>query len=163
MSVASLPSKPNAKRKREFVLEDFAPYRIVTLGHAISGKLARAYADENLTIPEWRVLAVISQADAVAARDVVRRTPMDKMTVSRAVASLEQKGFVIRAPDAIDRRVTSLSLSKEGRALFDRVAALALTFEENMLSVLTPEEQNAFDLTLRQLEKRVRTANDDGS
>lgn len=161
MSVASLPSKANAKRKRAFVLEDFAPYRIVTLGHAISGKLASAYADENLTIPEWRVLAVISQADAVAARDVVRRTPMDKMTVSRAVASLESKGFVARAPDAVDRRVTSLSLSKEGRALFDRVAALALTFETDMLSVLTPEEQEAFDLTLRKLEKRVRTANDD--
>ncbi|MEZ5892773.1 MAG: MarR family transcriptional regulator [Parvularculaceae bacterium] len=126
MTVAcvSRKSKPGAKRK--LVLEEFAPYRIVALGHAVSGRLAGAYRGENITIPEWRVLAVIGEAERVAARDVVKRTPMDKMTVSRAVASLEEKGFVSRAPDAADKRVSMLSLSTAGRDVFDRIAALAL-------------------------------------
>jgi len=161
MSVVSLSPKPEAHTKRGFVLEDFAPYRIVALGHAISGRLARAYADENLTIPEWRVLAVISQAAAVAARDVVRLTPMDKMTVSRAVASLEQKGFVTRAVSKNDRRVSSLSLSKSGRALFDRVAALALAFEKDLLLALMPDEKAAFEAALSKLENRANAVNDD--
>lgn len=152
MAVACVSRKTPPGKKRDFVLDEFAPYRIVALGHAISGRLAQAYRDENLTIPEWRVLAVISQAREVAARDVVSRTPMDKMTVSRAVASLEAKGFVARAVSETDRRVSMLSLSKEGRVLFDRVAALALDFEDELMATLEPEEAAAFRMVLEKLE-----------
>lgn len=152
MTVACVSRKTPPGKKRDFVLDEFAPYRIVALGHAISGRLAQAYRDENLTIPEWRVLAVISQAREVAARDVVSRTPMDKMTVSRAVASLEAKGFVARAVSETDRRVSMLSLSKEGRTLFDRVAALALDFEDELMATLEPEEAAAFRMVLEKLE-----------
>ena len=160
MTVISVSPKPSAGAKRKLVLEEFAPYRIVALGHAISGRLARAYRDENITIPEWRVLAVIGEAAQVAARDVVRRTPMDKMTVSRAVASLEQKGFVSRAPDPEDKRVSALALSAEGRALFDRVAAMALDFEDDLLSTLEPEEAAAFRMVLEKLEARAHENGD---
>ena len=160
MTVACVQRKSPPGRKRRFILEEFAPYRIVALGHAISGRLARAYRDENLTIPEWRVLAVIAQADEVAARDVVRKTPMDKMTVSRAVASLEGKDYVRRAVDENDRRVSMLSLSKEGRSLFDRVAALALEFENQLLAELESDERFIFDETLNKLEAHVASDQD---
>ena len=153
MTVVTVTPNSSAGKKRKLVLEEFAPYRIVALGHAISGRLA--YRGENITIPEWRVLAVIGEVDRVAARDVVRRTPMDKMTVSRAVASLEQKGFVNRAADAEDRRVSMLSLSSEGRKLFDRVAAMALDFEADLLSTLTPDEAAAFGAVMEKLEARA--------
>lgn len=152
MTVGCVARKSRPGKARLFILEEFAPYRIVALGHAISGRLAQAYRDENLTIPEWRVLAVISQDKQVAARDVVSRTPMDKMTVSRAVASLEGKGFVERATSDADRRVSMVSLSKSGRALFDRVAALAVEFEDELLSSLEPEERNGLLETLQKLE-----------
>ena len=155
MTVVTVTPNSSAGKKRKLVLEEFAPYRIVALGHAISGRLARAYRGENITIPEWRVLAVIGEVDRVAARDVVRRTPMDKMTVSRAVASLEQKGFVNRAADAEDRRVSMLSLSSEGRKLFDRVAAMALDFEADLLSTLTPDEAAGFGAVMEKLEARA--------
>lgn len=158
MTVACVSRKAPPGKRRAFVLGNFTPYRIVALGHAISGRLAQAYRDENLTIPEWRVLAVISQADAVAARDVVCKTPMDKMTVSRAVASLEAKGFVARAVSDADRRVSMLSLSKEGRALFDRVSALALDYEDALLATLEPEEAAAFRSVLEKLEVRISEA-----
>ncbi len=137
------------------ILERFTPYRIVALGHAIAGRLASDYADENIAIPEWRVLAVVAQADSLAARDVVRRTPMDKMTVSRAVSSLEGKGMIIRSLSKTDRRVNMLSLSKAGRAQFDRIAAMALGYEDLLLSVLSVDERTAFDNVLSKLEQRL--------
>jgi DNA-binding MarR family transcriptional regulator len=157
MSVTSVPPDAKPAHGRGLILGRFAPYRIVALGHAISGRLARAYADENLTIPEWRVLAVVAQADALAARDVVGKTPMDKMTVSRAVASLEGKGVIVRLQSESDRRVNMLSLSKLGRALFDRVAVLALGFEDELLAGLSKDERAAFDQLLTKLEARVQT------
>ncbi len=141
----------------EFVLSRFAPYRIVAMGHELSRCLSRAYAGEGLTIPEWRVLATISQADAIAARDVVANTPMDKMAVSRATTSLEVKGLVCRVTDPKDRRVSSLSLSVSGRAVFERVAVLALSFEKKLLSALSLEERESFDKLLAKLERATYT------
>ena len=152
MSVAS-PSNP--ARQRSLILDRFAPYRIVALGHAVSGRLSQVYANENISVPEWRVLAVISQVDSLAARDVVDRTPMDKMTVSRAVASLETKDLVLSTQDKQDRRVNMLSLSAAGRVLFNRVAALALQFEDELLAALSPGEQSAFEATLLKLEAKA--------
>ena len=137
---------------RALALADFLPYRIAVLGRRMSEELARVYGDENLTIPEWRVLAVISQKAAMAARDVVAMTPMDKMAVSRAVASLEAKGFVRRSASAGDRRVADLSLTPAGRRLFDRIAGLALSYEASLFAGFSDAERRALDRLLARLE-----------
>lgn len=134
------------------ILDQFTPYRIVALGHALSERLAQVYGDENITIPEWRVLAVIAQAREIAARDVVALTPMDKMTVSRAIASLEGKGYATRAVSARDSRVKTVSLTKAGRVLFERIAALALSFEDRLTDGLSPDERRIFLVLLKKLE-----------
>ena len=135
-----------------FILSEFLPYRIVALGDRLSRRLARAYAGEGVTIPEWRVLAVISQKDRMAARDVVAMTPLDKMAVSRAVIALEEKGFVRRSEDPGDRRVALLSLSAEGRAVFNRIARVALDFEKQLVDDLTAEERRQLRASLSRLE-----------
>lgn len=154
MSEGSLKQEEDAG----LILADFLPYRIVALGHLISRRLSSAYEAENLTIPEWRVLAVISQADAMAARDVVALTPMDKMAVSRAVASLEAKGLVLRQADARDKRVFALVLSPEGRAMFTRVARLARAYEERLLAVLSEKDRASFNEALSRLEAGANAA-----
>ncbi len=138
-------------------LSDFTPYRIVVLGRLMSEQLGAAYSSEDLTIPEWRVLAVVSQADAVAARDVVARTPMDKMAVSRAVASLQSKGLILRGP-AADRRVSMLRLSPEGSAVYERVSTIALQYEEALWRAMSVSEREAFFDGLQKLELAVESA-----
>ncbi|MFQ5562961.1 MAG: MarR family winged helix-turn-helix transcriptional regulator [Parvularculaceae bacterium] len=149
---ASAPLTDESVAADAFVLARFAPYRIVALGREMSRRLAQAYADEDVAIPEWRVLATLSQADALAARDVVAMTPMDKMAVSRAVANLEAKGYVRRRADPGDGRVVMVSLTDAGRRLFQRIAAMALDYEARLLSALTKEERAAFDALLSKLE-----------
>lgn len=124
------------------------------LGRKMSEQLGAAYANEDLTIPEWRVLAVVSQEPAVAARDVVARTPMDKMAVSRAVASLEKKGLISRYP-AADRRVSTLSLSGRGKAVFDRISEMAHAYEAKLTDALTPAARDGFFAALDVLEMAV--------
>lgn len=135
------------------VLEEFLPYRIVVLGDRLSRRLARAYADEGISIPEWRVLAVISQEPRMAARDVAARTPMDKMAVSRAVAALEDKGLVTRSEDDDDRRVLVLALSREGREVFNRIARRAIAFERRLLERLNKDERRCFRAALDRLDE----------
>jgi len=129
--------------KRALRLADFTPYRIVALGRRLSEELGAAYRNEGVTIPEWRVLAAIAQAPVIAARDVALVTPMDKMAVSRAVLSLEAKKLIERERTG-DRRVSSLRLTDEGEIVYQRVAAIALRYEEQLLERLSPPDRRAF-------------------
>ena len=149
-------------RPHDFVLAGFTPYRIVALGDAFARALSRQYKDADITTPEWRVLAVIGGApgeegggSGMAARDVVSRTPLDKMAVSRAITSLEDKGLILRRGDPDDRRVTKIVMSCDGRVLFDRIVRIAVALEQSLLSVLSVQERSDFLTMLSRLEVRA--------
>ena len=145
----------------DFVLDRFTPYQIVVLGNSISKLLARSYADEfDISVPEWRVLAVICQYDGTNAQSVTERTPMDKVAVSRAVTGLVDKGWVIKAISRDDRRAASLSPSREGRRLYEKIATIALSQESDILSVLSEKEQQQLRTLLAKLLERVSALSD---
>ena len=135
-----------------FDLSKFTPYRLVALARTVSGRLADAYAREDISIPEWRVLAVAAQAEQMSARDVVAMTPMDKMAVSRAITSLEKKALVKRTEHPEDARAAIVMLTEKGRAVFERIAKIALAFEAEFMSPLSAEEQESFANILSKLE-----------
>lgn len=138
-------------------LTDFTPYRIVALGQRMSEALGAAYRSEGVSIPEWRVMAAVAQAPTVAARDVVAITPMDKMAVSRAVVALERKGLIEREQSR-DRRVSTLKLTAKGETLFQRIAAIALRYEEDLLKSLPSADRKALLDGLAALEAAGRAA-----
>lgn len=148
---------PSAAAGQRLDLSVFTPYRIALLGRLMSEQLGAAYSNEDLTIPEWRVLAVISQQDAVAQRDVVTRTPMDKMAVSRAVASLEAKKLILRERTE-DRRVSALKLSAKGESVFDRVSTIALAYEKALLGAMPENEREALFAGLARLESAIESS-----
>jgi DNA-binding MarR family transcriptional regulator len=138
-------------------LSAFTPYRIFALGQRMSEALGAAYRNEGVSIPEWRVMAAVAQAPSVAARDVVAVTPMDKMAVSRAVASLERKGLIEREQSR-DKRVSTLKLTAKGETVFQRIAAIALKYEDALLQSLPPADRKAFLDGLAAIETVQRAA-----
>ena len=137
-------------------LARFFPFRLVALGDAIGRLFGQAYSEaENLSVSEWRVLAVACELGTASARDVAEKTPMDKMAVSRAVASLVDKGYVDRRPSETDRRAAVISPSEAGRGVYARVAVIALAREADVLCALTDEERESLDRILDKLAARV--------
>ncbi len=122
-------------------LPNFLPYRLAVATDAVSGRLARRYREEfNLSIPEWRVMAVLGRYPEISAGDVAARSAMDKVQVSRAVAQLIRNGHLDRRSDTRDRRRTVLSLSATGRAIYQRIVPTAQAYERDLFNRLTPEE-----------------------
>lgn len=123
-------------------LENFLPYRLSVLSNTVSLAIAREYEDRfQLSITEWRVVAVLGRYDGLSAREVAERTAMDKVAVSRAVAALMKDGRVRRATAAHDKRQSVLSLTAKGRKVHAEVAPLALQHEQRLLAHLDAEEQ----------------------
>lgn len=139
-------------------LDRFIPYRLSVLTNQVSSAIARHYSERfGLTIPEWRIMAVLGETPGLSARDVAARTAMDKVQVSRAVASLIEGGRVERTPDDDDGRVGHLELTRAGRAVYDQIVPLALRLEEQFLSTLSQTERKLFDRLLVKLGKQVQT------
>jgi DNA-binding MarR family transcriptional regulator len=149
--------RSSAAAKARLDLDRFLPYRLSVLTNRVSGAIARQYADRfGLTIPEWRVMAVLGGTPGLLARDVAERTAMDKVQVSRAVESLVRARRVSRAPDAADGRIQRLALTAKGRAIYDEVVPLALHLEEVLLSALTPQERRGLELLMAKLMRQAR-------
>lgn len=133
-------------------LEDFLPYRLSVLANTISTRLATVYSKKfGLRIPEWRVLAVLGSYPDCSAREVAERTAMDKVAVSRAVASLTRRDRICSTVDPRDRRRTLLRLTPSGRQLFAQIAPLARDYESLLLARLGPGERRQLDRLLAHL------------
>ena len=139
-------------------LEHFVPYRLSVLTNIVSMSIADAYEREfGLTIPQWRVLAVLARYPGLSAIEVAERTAMDKVAVSRAVQGLLAVRRLVRSYDSGDRRRTRLRLSSAGKSVYTRVAPLALTYEKKLLDALSPTDRKALDRLLGRLVSRART------
>jgi DNA-binding MarR family transcriptional regulator len=139
-------------------LADFLPYRLSTTSNAVSGRIAQEYRSRfGLSVPEWRVMAVLGDAGAMTQRELTQHTVMDKVAVNRACKVLEDRGLAVRRPNAQDGRSHLLELTAEGLAMHGQIMPLALEMERRLFASFADEEIEAF----RSLLGRVRAVVDD--
>ncbi len=134
-------------------LAEFLPYRLSVLSNRISRAIADGYEEKfQLSLPEWRVMAVLGEESDLSAAQVAERTAMDKVAVSRAVNKLIDAGRLERHFSPEDKRRSVLTLSATGRNIYRDVIPIALSYEEKILDKLTTEEKKALHGLLEKLE-----------
>ncbi len=142
--------------KDELILEDFLPYRLSITSHTVSTNIARVYEKRfGVSIPEWRVIAVLGRYPGLSAVEVADRTLMDKVAVSRAVTKLIKNGRIDREFADADRRRSILNLSEEGRKVHNEIAPLALDFERQLLQDISEEDYQTFLAVLEKLLEKA--------
>ncbi len=141
----------------ELILEEFLPYRLAVLSHTVSSKIAGVYEERfKVSIPEWRVIAILGRFPGLSAVEVAQRTMLDKVAVSRAVTKLIKSGRLDREFADADRRRSILNLSEEGRRIHDEIAPLALQFEKDLLQGIAEDDYEIFNRVMDRLVSRAR-------
>ena len=94
----------SAMTKQSLRLDDFLPYRLSFTTNLVSETVASAYEQAfGLRIAEWRVIAVVAESpQGVTQQAIGLKTRMDKVTVSRAAASLIARTLLERRPHDAD-------------------------------------------------------------
>ncbi|MFM9937606.1 MAG: MarR family winged helix-turn-helix transcriptional regulator [Novosphingobium sp.] len=134
-------------------LDDFLPYRLSYTSNLVSEAIARAYESLfGLSIPEWRLIAVIAEHDGITQQGIGTRTRMEKVTVSRAAIALAGRGLIDRTQSPDDRRAQCLTLTSEGRVLYAQVAPKARELESRIFGAFSPAEIEAFVAMLRRID-----------
>lgn len=137
-------------------LETFLPYRLYRLADTVSREFSRIYKERHgLTRPEWRTLSGLGQRGTMTATELGEQSAMHKTKVSRAVAALERRRWLVRTPDGKDRRVEHLALTKAGLAAYREMVPLAKAFESELLARLSVEERVAVARGVAALEEAL--------
>jgi len=131
-------------------------YRIAFLTNFWREPLLRRMEREfGIIRPEWTVLICLMFRDGVSSRDICEITEQPSNTVSRGVASLENKQLIKRKTDPNDARRTRLFITDAGRELHDRVMALFVEAERSVLKSLTTQEAETLTNLLDKMARDV--------
>src|SRR5579862_3706764 len=134
-----------------FRLEEFLPYRLSVAANRVSRLFARRYSQAyGLSIPEWRVLAMIGRFGTLSPSAVGEWTAMDKVKVSRAAAGLVARGLLRQTQDPRDGRGRLLHLTRKGVTIYEGMVPLACELEGQLAEGLSRSEWSAL---LKALDK----------
>ncbi|OUR78069.1 hypothetical protein A9Q83_08760 [Alphaproteobacteria bacterium 46_93_T64] len=137
-------------------LQNFLPYRLTKLSGVISRSLAERYSRQfDLSIHEWRVVAIIGETPGLTARQVGKFASLDKVNISRAIDKLEKNGRLQRKVMAHDRRAYSLELTKTGEEILNKIVPLALEFEAKLMDGFSETEIGTIHTYLNKLDHRA--------
>ena len=133
----------NIEDNADFDLSCFFPYLVRIYYRAVSTAVSDVYTKSyGMSVSEWRTMAVLGLQKSLSASEIVARSSMDKVNVSRAIKALQARGFLKRQIDQIDKRKISLKLTDKGNAAFKDLISKVTKVEENCLSGLSDEEQD---------------------
>lgn len=135
----------------------FVPFRLNRLAAEVSAALSGEYQERyGLDIPEWRVLATLGfRNDACSAQYIAHCTRTHKSTISRAVTALMARQLVERVENADDRREFRLRMTRQGKALYQKLIPRLLRKEQEILACLSEQEREEFALLLGKIEQSL--------
>ena len=133
---------------------DYLPYRITLLAKLLDRCTTRLLsANSGLSVAEWRVLAQLVLSSPASVRQLAEQAWVDRAEVSRAAASLEQKGYIERKENRRDRRSPLLYCTEKGIALAQRVNPSRREFHRSLTSLLKPGQSAELEEALLVLAK----------
>jgi DNA-binding MarR family transcriptional regulator len=98
----------------------------------------------HLTSPELDVLVILRHADQpLIARSVADLRACSRAAMTNILNKLESRGLITREANLADRRASLIRLSEEGAQLVDEIFPRRLAIEAELLSQLSPAQQEA--------------------
>lgn len=153
-----MPSKTRSVPAADFRLATFLPFRLAVVTDYVARAFAEKYeGSSNLTIPEWRTLAVIAEHGTLSPTAVGQHTAMDKVKVSRAAQSLVAKGLARQSQDPRDGRGRLLRLTRKGVTTHARMVPLAQRLESMLFDDLSRADKAALNRVLTKIVTRLET------
>jgi DNA-binding MarR family transcriptional regulator len=146
------PGQPGGKHPPVSTIEDVITFRLQRLV-AIGDRAGNHWSERlfDLTINEWRLLALVKGRAPARAGEMAELLYMDKSQLSRVIKALQKKGLIRNTPDPNDGRAVALMPTAKGKRLYSAMMEEVLRGNERVLAPLTEEEVAFFDDILGRL------------
>jgi DNA-binding MarR family transcriptional regulator len=141
-------------------IDQFLTFHVVRLANAAKTNVTRRYLiDFDLSVPEWRLLALAMRFAPLRFSEMVARSNMDKGQVSRTLQTMTKRGFISartvgtksrRARETISLPVI-VSVTPKGRKLYEQVLPVAQRNQARLLHLMSPSERKVLYTVLTRL------------
>ena len=108
----------------ELRLDNQICFRLYTAARLITQAYTPMLSELGITYPQYLVLMVLWEQDAVPVNDIARRLLLETNTVTPLLQRMERQGLVIRERGEQDRRRQFVSLTEKGRAMEEQAYSL---------------------------------------
>jgi DNA-binding MarR family transcriptional regulator len=131
---------------------DWYGFRMILIGNYYSGELfATLQKRFGLLRDDFVILANLSDYGSMTANVICAMSGRPKNSISRGVIKLAGKGLIETEVDQADRRHVILTVTPEGRRLFEEVIVLFRNRERHMFGCLSSQEIAALDTILSKI------------
>ena len=115
----------------------------------------RQEAGAELSPSQTAALVTIERHGPLTPSELADRERVQRPTVTRVLARLEEAGLVDRAADPQDRRSSLLSVSDDGRELLAMVRARKDAFLARRIDALEPADREALERAAAIMERML--------
>jgi DNA-binding MarR family transcriptional regulator len=130
-------------------------YWLRYVSNHVSQAFARKVEAHGVTVAEWVLMRQLLGEEALAPSRLAGRMGMTRGAVSKLADRLIAKSLLVRTADPQDGRAQTLSLTRAGRSMVPKLAALADANDSEFFDHLAAKERSALLRTLREIvEKR---------
>lgn len=131
-------------------------YQLHLIGAMSSSVVTRICEGEfGITRREWRFLALLAAHGALSPSELAERAVLDRSRTSKALMPLVEKGLVERHSVQGDRRWATVTLTEQGRALYDKLFPRAVAVNIALLDVLQEDECQQLGAIMAKLKTRA--------
>lgn len=119
--------------------------RLLKLGSFVNGPMKDGVCDPSgISQIELKVMMALAGEGDLAGHDLVEIMGVPAMNVSRALATLRERGWTEDAVDPVNRRRKPVRLSALGRTEYDRLHPAVEAVAQALLGALSPAQQRQF-------------------
>ena len=137
-----------------YELEKSIGFKINQTANKINNKFNIVLQKYDIAPEQRATLEIIKYEKDVNQTKIANILAKDKTTISRTLATLEKKGFILKKQ--IDKRSNLIELTNEGEKILEESALTIKTFRENLSSKLDENEINKIVELLEKVASSVK-------
>ena len=111
--------------------------------------------DKNLLSHHYSLVWAICREEGRSQEQLTAVLCLNKSTVARSLASLEEKGYVKRVPSEEDRRVLLVYPTDKMRALYPKVRQVTEEWNERVSEGISEEELTVCESVLKRMQEKA--------
>lgn len=125
-------------------ITNYTPFFLSSINNALSRGASNLYRQRfGIGISEWRTVSMLAIEPDITAARICEVVNLDKAAASRALATLDELGYLDSEVSETDPRKKRWRLNRKGYDLHEQIIRIALAREETLIEGADPEDLEA--------------------